>query len=280
VAELARTADRIGDVVQLITQIAGQTNLLALNATIEAARAGDAGKGFAVVASEVKQLATQTARSTEEITHHLAEVRAATVDSVAAVGRIEHTIQEINAIAGSIAAAVEQQGAATAEIARNVAETAGAAHEMTNRTTEVSAEATRTGDRAGVVKDLAVALQTAVGELTASVIRVVRTATPEVDRRQTSRYHVDLACRVSIAGREVIAARMVDVSEGGASLRTDAEVATGSTGTLQVDGVGTPLPFSVHGSGSGLLRLRFRLDATATAAFRPVLERLAMRRAA
>ena len=100
---------RIGVVADMIREIAGKTNLLALNATIEAARAGDAGKGFAVVASEVKQLATQTARSTEEISRHIAEVRSATGESVAAVGRIEQTIQEINAIAGSIAAAVEQQ---------------------------------------------------------------------------------------------------------------------------------------------------------------------------
>ncbi len=104
---------RISAVANMISEIAAKTNLLALNATIEAARAGDAGKGFAVVASEVKQLATQTARSTEEIARHIGEVRTATDASVAAVGRIEKTIDEINTIAGSIAAAVEQQGAAT-----------------------------------------------------------------------------------------------------------------------------------------------------------------------
>ena len=103
--------DRIGAVANMIGDIAARTNLLALNATIEAARAGDAGKGFAVVASEVKLLATQTARSTEEITRHIGDVRSATDASVAAVGHIEQTIGEINAIAGTIAAAVQEQGA-------------------------------------------------------------------------------------------------------------------------------------------------------------------------
>jgi methyl-accepting chemotaxis protein len=271
---------RIGAVADMIREIAGRTNLLALNATIEAARAGDAGKGFAVVASEVKQLATQTARSTEEIAKHIAEVRAATGESVAAVGRIEQTIQEINAIASSIAASVEQQGSATAEIARNVAQTASAADEMTSRTAEVSAEAGKTGDRAATVKQLAVALQTAVGELTASVIRVVRTATPEVDRRRSPRYAVDLACRMTIAGRGEIPARVIDVSEGGASVRAETDVAPGTTGTLRMDGVGAPLPFTVHGGGNGVVRLIFRLDDAAAAALRPVLQRVATRFAA
>ena len=156
---------RIGTVADMISEIAARTNLLALNATIEAARAGDAGKGFAVVASEVKQLATQTAKSTEEIGRHIGEVRAATGASVAAVGRIEETIGEIDAIAGSIAAAVEQQGAATAEIARNVTETAAAANEMTGRTHEVSTEAERTGQQAVEVRENTAALEVAMHDL-------------------------------------------------------------------------------------------------------------------
>ena len=176
IERLNEQVERIGVVADMISEIAAKTNLLALNATIEAARAGDAGKGFAVVASEVKQLATQTARSTAEISRHIGEVRAATNASVAAVSRIEQTIDEVNAIAGSIAAAVEEQGAATAEIARNVSETAAAANEMSRRINEVSTEAERTGRDTAQVREDTTALHTEVGELRRSVVRVVRAA--------------------------------------------------------------------------------------------------------
>jgi methyl-accepting chemotaxis protein len=173
---LNQEVERIGAVADMINEIAGKTNLLALNATIEAARAGDAGKGFAVVASEVKALATQTARSTQEIARHIDQIRSATGVSVAAVTRIEQTITEIDTIAGSIAAAVEQQGAATAEIARTVSETATAAGEMTSRTKEVMTEAVDTGRCATEVRDNTVALGHAVEALRDSVIRAVRAA--------------------------------------------------------------------------------------------------------
>ena len=110
VAALAEGADKIGNVVGLITNIAGQTNLLALNATIEAARAGDAGKGFAVVASEVKNLANQTGKATEEIGAQITQIQAATKEAVAAIRGIAASIEEVSAIAASIASAVEEQG--------------------------------------------------------------------------------------------------------------------------------------------------------------------------
>ena len=118
---LSGAAQKIGDVVKLITAIAGQTNLLALNATIEAARAGEAGKGFAVVASEVKALATQTAKATEEISRQVQEIRGTSAEAVAAIQGIAQVVQQIDSIAAEAARAIEQQGAATREIAQGIA---------------------------------------------------------------------------------------------------------------------------------------------------------------
>ena len=120
VKSLAAAAEKIGDVLRLIGAIASQTNLLALNATIEAARAGDAGRGFAVVASEVKELASQTAKATEEIAGQVAAIQSATADCALAIGGISDTIREISGVATTIASAVEEQGSATREIARSV----------------------------------------------------------------------------------------------------------------------------------------------------------------
>ncbi|MCJ2064639.1 nitrate- and nitrite sensing domain-containing protein [Methylobacterium sp. J-088] len=124
IRRLAQAAGSIGEIVAMISQIAGQTNLLALNATIEAARAGEAGRGFAVVAAEVKDLATQTARATEEIGAKVAEITGSTEASVRSIGGITAVIRNLARIGAEIAAMVEEQGAATAEIARTTAQTA------------------------------------------------------------------------------------------------------------------------------------------------------------
>ncbi len=145
VRALSEGADKIGQVVDLITNIAGQTNLLALNATIEAARAGEAGRGFAVVASEVKSLAQQTARATEEIGAQIAQVQSATNDAVEAIRGITGTIEEVSSIAATIAAAVEEQGAATAEIARNVQQVSASTQDVTSNITGVSHAAQEAG---------------------------------------------------------------------------------------------------------------------------------------
>lgn len=173
VVKLSQGAEKIGRVVSLISDIASQTNLLALNATIEAARAGDAGKGFAVVASEVKNLASQTARATEDIGAQIAEVQAATAEAVSAIGAILRTIEDVSAIASNIAAAVEEQGAATSEIARNVQQTAQSTQDVTHHIGGVSQAANDTGTAAGQVLHAAGDLSRQAEELNSEVGRFI-----------------------------------------------------------------------------------------------------------
>jgi methyl-accepting chemotaxis protein len=151
VRTLAQGAEKIGDVVRLITAIASQTNLLALNATIEAARAGEAGRGFAVVANEVKSLATQTSRATDEISAQVNQIQDATAKAVTAISGIAKVIEEINAISGSIAVAVEQQGTATAEIAGTIERTAVGSESVTKSIGGVSRSVRETGAAASQV---------------------------------------------------------------------------------------------------------------------------------
>ncbi len=153
VSSLAEAAQRIGDVVKLINDIAGQTNLLALNATIEAARAGEAGKGFAVVASEVKSLASQTAKATEDIALQISAIQNATKETVSVIQGISGTIREINEIAATVASAVEEQGAATQEIARNVQQAATGTQDVKTNIADVGHAVDETGGRAAALLD-------------------------------------------------------------------------------------------------------------------------------
>ncbi len=172
---LATSAQRIGEVVGMINDIAEQTNLLALNATIEAARAGEAGKGFAVVASEVKNLASQTARATEEITEQISGMQGATTEAVTAIENIVKTISEISDVTGSIAAAVEEQGAATGEIARSAQTAASGTTEVNTNIGAVSQAASEAGTAASTVLHTATNLEGYSQELRGKVEQFLAT---------------------------------------------------------------------------------------------------------
>ncbi|MBK1659200.1 methyl-accepting chemotaxis protein [Paracraurococcus ruber] len=174
VRTLVADVQKIGDVVKLISDIAGQTNLLALNATIEAARAGEAGKGFAVVASEVKALAAQTGKATEEITSRIDAVQGATTQVAGAIEAVARTIEQLNEVAGAIAAAVEQQGATTAEIARSIQQAAAGTEGIAGGIGGVRSTAEATHGATTRITGQAGGVHDRVGELRRTLDNLVR----------------------------------------------------------------------------------------------------------
>jgi hemerythrin-like metal-binding protein len=127
---LGKSAQEIGRIISMISDIAERTNLLALNATIEAARAGAAGRGFTVVASEVKELALQTTKATAEIRDQIEQMQANAESAVVSMVEISHTIEEVNMISQSIAAAMEEQTATSHGIAQNLSAASSAATDI------------------------------------------------------------------------------------------------------------------------------------------------------
>ncbi|MFN7952151.1 MAG: methyl-accepting chemotaxis protein [bacterium] len=186
IGALRESSERIGQVTQLIVNIAKQTQLLALNATIEAARAGEAGKGFAIVAGEVKELATQTARAADEITETIQHIQRDAAQAVAAVAEITHINEEVDSLAHGIAAATEEQHATVQELDRSLNQVTGYVGEVGGSINEVAASAAELAE---------------VGEGVSAIQRVVLDMV-KATRALTEAFRVDAAV-VSEAGESI-----------------------------------------------------------------------------
>lgn len=216
ISGLAELAEKIGAIVEMIRVIAQKTNMLALNATIEAARAGNAGNGFAVVASEVKSLASQTANATDDITHQIAEIQAATRGAVEEVRVIARTVAEIDALTIAVATAVEEQNAATAEIARAISG-ASSSSAMTSENVESVAsvieqnnsEANRVSNATGLLSASSRKLATAVDAFLVEMTKDVQ------DRRAAARRRTTHGVVILNQGGR-IETRLLDLSDTGA----------------------------------------------------------------
>ena len=253
VGNLTEAMAAIDQVVQVIADIASQTNLLALNATIEAARAGEAGKGFAVVAHEVKNLANQTAKQTEDITTRIATLKGMAERVTSAIAEVVDRIQGVEEIASSVAAAVEEQDAATKEIARNVQQSAQAAQEVTERIVAVAEEAASTGKQAATVETLLEAMADQVEELGHVLTKVVRTATPDVNRRAAPRFAVKTKAKLAY-GQTEIEGELADISVGGARVVGLLKAPGDQRCVLKVDGA--QMPMTVIESRDGVCRMK------------------------
>ena len=264
VRELQGAAERIGDVVRLISEIASQTNLLALNATIEAARAGEAGKGFAVVASEVKQLAAQTAHATEDIASQVAGIRGVTEETAQAVHRMGEQIAQVDSVAAAIAAAVEQQGAATREIAGSVLGVTGTTRDITVAMRDVAGVARDSGEIGQSVKSAATDVSRVARMLREEVdYFLAAMRVEEADRRRFERVPgngLGIALRVPGAPAAVPMS-LTDVSRGGCALAgRHASASLGAEVAVEAVGLGISLPGRVARLGEGELGIAFRLS--------------------
>ena len=283
VSGLAEAAERIGEVVRLITDIAGRTNLLALNATIEAARAGEAGKGFAVVASEVKALATQTAKATEEIGAQIVAIRGATEEAVGAVKDVTQAIGQVDQVAAAIAAAVEQQAAATREIAgsvQNVMRSAGFATEAMQKVSAIAEETEKTSgsvlSTADEVGSTADTLRGEVGQFLAAMAN-----SSETERRRYERVRAaGSRAMLQVPGRDATEVTVRDISRGGVALLCDWPVPAGTEVKVVMRGTNEALLARVARVEHGVMALAFRQDRASLARIDQVMDLMARPEAA
>jgi len=255
VAGLSEASQRIGAVVTLINDIAGQTNLLALNATIEAARAGDAGKGFAVVANEVKQLATQTAKATGDITAQVGAIQGAVGEAVAAIRAIEGTITQMSEISADMSATTGRQVEGAAAIASQARQAANATRMVSTAIVNASQTASEAEHMSELVLGTIAGVTGQLGGMRDRLVAALR-GSEAGNRRIFARVNVDMAGKLAGGGTRQDA-RVRDLSLGGALLAPVDGVRNGAMMDFSVDTL-QAIPAEVLRTDEKGLHLRFR----------------------
>jgi methyl-accepting chemotaxis protein len=261
--DMTEAASRIGNVVHLISGIAGQTNLLALNATIEAARAGEAGRGFAVVAGEVKSLAAQTAKATSEIDTEIAAVGKAVAAALAAMVEVGNVIGRMDEVTSAIAAAVEQQTATTRELAGNIHAVSGA----TDQTAQAMKDVAGVADKAGGVSNEVQLAADGIGREAEKLLSevddfLVAIRSSSGERRNFERTPGNGATvLLRLPGHASVQTVLRDVSRGGVALLCDEPFAPGTEVEIELPNAGGPVAGRVARSGSGMVALILQQDA-------------------
>ena len=222
VEELNEATQQIGDFVRVITELADQTNLLALNATIESARAGEHGKGFAVVATEIKQLASQTNRSANEITERVKQIQERTQTAVDAIGKISDSINMLGGVTSSVAAAVEEQRASTDSFAQFLHSNRTSIEGVATRVSELVGITRQTADGAvEIAKRVSNMAQTS-RDASKSIPQIVQRAVAAADNRKAPRQELNTPARIVGAG-EPSSTLIKDVSASGARVSRPTE---------------------------------------------------------